>query len=124
MAVAARLTARHFLMLAPCSPQHSTAHSPLSYPRPPLPPPKKKQNKKNPAQITTEAVAAAGPAFLPEEPSLWRDYDGRENARDRGVLARSNRTVRLAPGDGGPSAAKGLAEPGDLVYALDVEVGG
>ncbi|CAM9629920.1 unnamed protein product [Ectocarpus sp. 12 AP-2014] len=67
-------------------------------------------------EITTEAVASAGTAFLSEEPSLWRDYEGRENARDRGVLARSNRTVSLSPeGDQLESGA-------ELVYALDMEV--
>ncbi|CAM9490665.1 unnamed protein product [Ectocarpus sp. 12 AP-2014] len=67
-------------------------------------------------EITTEAVASAGTAFLSEEPSLWRDYEGRENARDRGVLARSNRTVSLSPeGDQLQSGA-------ELVYALDMEV--
>lgn len=66
-------------------------------------------------------MASAGTAFVSEEPSLWRDYEGRENARDRGVLARSNRTVRLAPDS--LSAAKDASQtPGELVYALDVEV--
>lgn len=69
-------------------------------------------------QITTEAVAAAGTAFLSEEPSLWRDYEGRENARDRGVLARSNRTVSLSP----ESSPRKELPMGDLVYAVDVEV--
>lgn len=68
-------------------------------------------------QITTEAVASAGTAFVSEEPSLWRDYEGRENARDRGVLARSNRTVSLSPE--GPLLQSGA----ELVYALDLEVG-
>ena len=75
-------------------------------------------------------MSSAGTAFLPEEPSLWRDYEGRENARDRGVLARSNRTVTLGPGDSsgkkkktnGPPPPPPAAESGDLVYALDVEV--
>ncbi|CAN0098327.1 unnamed protein product, partial [Hapterophycus canaliculatus] len=68
-------------------------------------------------QITTEAVAAAGTAFLSEEPSLWRDYEGRENARDRGVLARRNHTISLSP----ESSRKKLPTE-DLVYTLDVEV--
>lgn len=61
---------------------------------------------------------------MSEEPSLWRDYEGRENARDRGVLARSNRTVTLAP-DSSLSAkdSSPTATPtGELVYTLDVEV--
>ncbi|CAM9761193.1 unnamed protein product [Scytosiphon promiscuus] len=69
-------------------------------------------------EITTEAAAAAGTAFLSEEPSLWRDYEGRENARDRGVLARSNRTVSLSP----ESFSRKESPTGDLVYALEVEV--
>ncbi|CAM9498807.1 unnamed protein product [Ectocarpus sp. 4 AP-2014] len=68
-------------------------------------------------EITTEAVASAGTAFLSEEPSLWRDYEGRENARDRGVLARSNRTVSLSP-----EAPPPLQLGAELVYALDIEV--
>lgn len=62
---------------------------------------------------------------MSEEPSLWRDYEGRENARDRGVLARSNRTVKLGPDSLlSPPPAKELQAPpaGELVYALDVEV--
>lgn len=57
-------------------------------------------------------------ALSSEEPSLWRDYEGRENARDRGVLTRANRSVRLEP----VAAARGGVT--DLSYALDVEVGG
>ncbi|CAM9587883.1 unnamed protein product [Ectocarpus sp. 6 AP-2014] len=68
-------------------------------------------------EITTEAVASAGTAFLSEEPSLWRDYEGRENARDRGVLARSNRTVSISP-----EAPPPLQSGAELVYALDMEV--
>lgn len=68
-------------------------------------------------KITTKAVASTGATFVSEEPSLWRDYEGRENARDRGVLTRTNRSVRL---DLDSPAARG--EAGELVYPLDVEV--
>ena len=62
-------------------------------------------------------MASTGATFVSEEPSLWRDYEGRENARDRGVLTRTNRSLRL---DLDSAAARGDA--GELVYALDVEV--
>ncbi|CAM9950971.1 unnamed protein product, partial [Laminaria digitata] len=68
-------------------------------------------------KITTQAVASTGATFVSEEPSLWRDYEGRENARDRGVLTRTNRSLRL---DLDSPAVRGAA--GELVYALDVEV--
>lgn len=55
---------------------------------------------------------------MPEEPSLWRDYEGRENARDKGVLTRSNRRISL---DLTPPVVNEKA--GEMVYALDVEVG-
>ncbi|CAM9426867.1 unnamed protein product [Pylaiella littoralis] len=71
-------------------------------------------------EITTEAAALAGTPFVSEEPSLWRDYEGRENARDRSVLARSNRTVSLSPINDSLSAIESAT--GELVYALDVEV--
>ncbi|CAM9963575.1 unnamed protein product, partial [Choristocarpus tenellus] len=36
----------------------------------------------------------------PEEPSLWRDYEGRETDHDRSVLMRTNRIVQLTPWSG------------------------
>lgn len=75
-------------------------------------------------QITTEAVAAAatpGESSSLEEPSLWREYEGRENARDRGVLTRSNRCVRLEPIPG-PAAVGTVGGRAHLAYALNAEV--
>lgn len=52
---------------------------------------------------------------------MWRDYEGRKSARDKGVLARTNRTIRL-----GSAGRKGSANGGGggcLEYDVDIEVG-
>ncbi|CAM9220960.1 unnamed protein product [Ascophyllum nodosum] len=68
-------------------------------------------------EIITEAVTATGDALTSEEPSLWRDYEGRENARDKGVLTRSNHVLSIHRETPVTTFA-----PGELAYALDVEV--
>lgn len=47
---------------------------------------------------------------------MWRDYEGHENARDRGVLTRSNRVLSL---DQESTMSVGS---GKLAYVFDVEV--
>ncbi|CAN0230815.1 unnamed protein product [Discosporangium mesarthrocarpum] len=70
-------------------------------------------------EVTAEGVGSTSASRATEDPSLWRDYEGRVTEHDRSVLMRTNQTLHLAPEQGVGENGLGAC----LSYRLEAEVG-